>query len=63
MCSSDLQARMGGFIASPSPSLSPQALEDEDDDDVSDDDDEEKDASSFGDEEMTTSQRLALCHS
>ena len=54
---------MGGFIASPSPSLAPQALEDEDDDDVSDDDDEDKDASSFGDEEMTTSQRLALCHS
>ena len=47
------QARMGGFIASPSP----QALKDEDDDDGSsdndDDDDKGEDASSSGDEEMT----------
>ena len=49
------QARMGGFISSPSPSSSLQALEDEDDDDGFGDDDE--------DEEMTASQWPALCHS
>ena len=49
-------ARMGGFITSPSPSSSPQALEDEDDDDGSSDGNEDEVASSSGDEEMTTSQ-------
>ena len=53
------QARLHGFVASPSPS--PQALEDENDDDGSsddddDDDDEDEDASSSGNEEMTASQ-------
>ena len=50
------QARLGGFVASPSPS--PQALEDKDGDDGSGDDNDGKDedASSSGDEEMTTSQ-------
>ena len=56
------QARLGGFVASPSPS--PETSEDEDDDDGADDnDDDEKDASSSDDEEMTTSQWLTLCHS
>jgi len=51
--------------ASPSPSPSLQASKDKDDDDGSgdDDDDEDKDASSSSDEEMTTSQWLAFCHS
>ena len=51
------QARLGGFVASPSPF--PQASEDEDDDDSSgddDDEDEDEDASSSGDEEMNASQ-------
>ena len=58
------QARLGGFVASPSPS--PQASEGEDDDDGSgddDDEDEDEDAGSSSNEEMTTSQWLALCHS
>jgi len=54
------QARLGGFVVSPSPSL--EAYKDEDVVD-SDDDDEDKDASSSSDEEMTTSQWLTLCHS
>ena len=47
------QARLGGFIESPFPSL--EASEDEDDDGDSDgsDADEDKDASSIGDEDMT----------
>ena len=47
------QARLGSFVASPSPSL--EAFEDEDDDGDSDgdDEDEDKDARSSGDEEMT----------
>ena len=47
------QARLGGFVVSPSPSL--KAFEDEDDDGDSndDDDDEDEDASSFNDDEMT----------
>ena len=51
------QARLGGFVESPSPSL--EASEDEDDDG---DADEDEDASSSGDDEMTASQWLALCH-
>ena len=50
-------ARLGGFVASPSPS--PRASDDEDDDDSSDDDDdddEDEDASSSDDEEMITFQ-------
>ena len=45
------QARLGGFVASPSPSL--EASKDEDDDGDSDDDDDQ-DASSSGDDKMTT---------
>ena len=60
------QARLGGFVASPSPTL--EAFEDEDaddgDDGDDDDDDEDEDASSSSDDEITTSQWwLALCHS
>ena len=55
------QARLGGFVTSPSPS--PKASEDEVVDDGSDDDDEDEDASSSSDKEMTTSQLLALYHS
>ena len=55
---------MGGFTTSPSPSPSPQALDDEENDDGSgDDDDEDEDASCSGDEEMTASQWLTICHS
>jgi len=51
-CIAQRQARLGGFITSPSPS--PQALEDKDDDDGFDDDDdnEDEDVSSSDDEEM-----------
>ena len=62
-CIAQWQARLGGFVASPSPSL--EAFEDEDvDDGTGDDDDEEEDedASSSSDEEITTSQWLTLCH-
>ena len=47
------QARLGGFMASPSLSL--EAFEDEDDDGDfdDDDDDEDKDVSSFDDDEIT----------
>ena len=58
------QARLGGFTTSPSPFL--EASEDEDaaDGDYDDEDeDKDEDASSFSDEEMTTSQWLTLCHS
>ena len=47
------QARLGGFIESPSPSL--KAFEDKDDDGDSDDDgDEDDSASSPSDDEMST---------
>ena len=49
------QARLGGFVASPSPSL--EASEDEDAAD-GDDDDKDEDANSSSDEEMTASQYL-----
>ena len=46
------QARLGGFIESPFPSL--EAFKDKHDDgDSNDDGDEDKDASSSGDDEMT----------
>ena len=47
------QARLGGFVASPSPSL--EASEDKDDDGDSDDDDndEDEDASSSDEDVMT----------
>ena len=57
-CITRQQARICGFVTSPSPSPSPQAFEDEDDDDGSnddDDEDEDEDASSSRDEEMTAS--------
>ena len=49
------QARLGGFVASPFPSL--EASEDEDvvDGSGDDDEDEDEDASSSSDEEMTAS--------
>ena len=53
------QACLGGFIASPSPS--PKASVDKDGEDSDDGDD--VDTSSSGDDEMTTSRWLALCHS
>ena len=50
-----MQARLGGFIKSPSPFL--EASEDKDDDgdtdDNDDDEDEDEDASSFDDDTMT----------
>ena len=49
------QARLGGFVESPSPSL--EASEDKDNDGESNDDaddDEDEDASSSSDDEMTT---------
>ena len=52
---------MGGFVASLSPS--PQASEDESDDGSHSDDADEDDGASFlGDEEMTASQWITLCH-
>ena len=59
-CIARCQARMGGFMASLSPSPSLEAFEDKDDNDRSgsDDDDDadaDEDASSSDDEEMTTS--------
>ena len=45
------QARLGGFVKSPSPPL--EASEDDDDSD-DDDDDEDGDASSSNDDEMST---------
>ena len=53
------QACLGGFTASPSPS--PKASVDKDGEDSDDGDD--VDTSSSGDDEMTTSRWLALCHS
>ena len=54
------QARLGGFVASPSPSL--EASEDEDAAD-GDDDDKDEDANSSSDEEIMTSQWFTLCNS
>ena len=56
-------ARLGGFIKSPFPS--PEASKDEDDDGNSsdNDDDEDENASSSDNDEITTFQWLALCHS
>ena len=48
---------VGGFTSSLS------LFSDEDGDDSAIDDDEDEDASSSSDKEMTTSQRLTLCHS
>ena len=47
------QAYLGGFMASPSPSLEASVDEDDDGDSNSDDADEDGDASSFGDDVMT----------
>ena len=47
------QARLGGFIASPSPF--PKASTDEDGDDGDDNDDEDEDASTSSDDEIKTS--------
>ena len=54
-CIARRQARLGGFVESPSPSL--EAFEDEDNGGDSDggDADEDEASSSFGDEEMTAS--------
>ena len=54
------QARLGHFTASPSPSPEASTNKDGEDGDGGDDD---KDASASSDDEMTTSQGLALCHS
>ena len=55
---------LGGFTASPSPSLEASANEDGDDGAADDDEDEDEDASSSSsDEEMTTFQWLTFCHS
>ena len=45
------QARLGGFVESPSPSL--EASEDEDDDGDSNDDNDDEDVSSSSDDEIT----------
>ena len=50
------QARLGDFIASPSPSLEASEEEDADDGTSDDDDDEDEEVSSSSDEEMTISQ-------
>ena len=50
-CIARRQARLGGFIESPSPP--PKASEDDDDSD-NDDDDEDGDASSSNNDEMST---------
>ena len=47
------QARLGGFVESPSPSLEASANEGNDDDSDGDDDDENEDASSSSDDTMT----------
>ena len=46
------QARLGGFVTSPSPS--PETSEDEDEDANDGIDDEDEDVSSFGDDKMTS---------
>ena len=50
------QARLGGFVTSPSPSSKAFKDEDEDANDGTGDENEDEDASSSNDEEMTTSQ-------
>ena len=55
------QACLGGFIASPSPSL--EAFEDEDATDGDDDDEDEDEDVSFSSDDETTSQWLTFCHS
>ena len=50
------QARLGGFVESPSPSLKASADENDDGDFGDYDNDKDEDASSSGDEEITTSQ-------
>ena len=47
------QAHLGGFVASPSPSLKAFENEDGDGDSDDDDDDEDEDASSSSDDEIT----------
>ena len=47
------QARLSGFVKSPSPSLEASKDEDDDGDSDDDDDDEDKDASLPSDNEMT----------
>ena len=48
------QARLGGFVESPSPSLKASKDEDDDGDSDNDDDDEDEDASLPSDDEMST---------
>ena len=48
------QARLGGFVESPSPSLEASANKDDDGDFDDDDDDENEDASLPNDDEMST---------
>ena len=48
------QARLGGFVESPSPSPEASANKDDDDDFDDDDDDENEDASLPNDDEMST---------
>ena len=50
------QARLGGFVESPSPSLKASADENDDGDFGDNDNDKDEDASSSDDEEITTSQ-------
>ena len=57
------QARLGHFTASPSPSPEASTNKDGEDGDGGDGGDDDKDASASSDDEMTTSQGLALCHS
>ena len=53
-CIAKLQARLGGFVESPSlPSKASETSEDDDDSD-NDDDDEDGDASSSGTDKMST---------
>ena len=52
-CIARWQARLGGFVESPSPPLEDDEAS-EDDDDSDNDDDEGEDASSFSDDEMST---------
>ena len=47
------QARLGGFVESPSPPVAPEASEDDDNSD-NDDDGEDGDASSSSSDEMST---------
>ena len=61
-CIARWQARLVGFLESPSPY--PEASKDKDDDGDSDGDaDEDEASSSFDDDEMIAFQWLTLCHS